>query len=368
MPSRTIKWGTAFAHWGDTFAALSQAKYILDHQGGEKCSIIHCGNDPNIAEFCEAQPWIDRAINLYPADYHSIYKTACEQNGRPETYIPRLAKAAAEAGITGFPRIEDVTSTHHIYVYGTNYRARPLQKAELPLSSMFWAEEWWDSQDFQGRAFLLHPSSTWSHSWEGHWPHWRQAVDWLLDYTSDTYILTGQNDVIERKHPRLINLIGATSSNSDVLALAEMAEGVISTCNNLSLWTVIQGLPGLICGNSAIKNHINYFRRFIDRPPNYFIPVEASFEDWVAVAKKWLPNPEKWASRELKKWQERLKNLTPAVVESQPKPDCPQYLVEKGMVSGKKQDYSRGAIVEAKDLNGPVDRYLEMGVITLLEA
>lgn len=73
-----------------------------------------------------------------------------------------------------------------------------------------------------------------------------------------------------------------------VLALANRARGVISTCNALANWTAITGTPGLIAANAAIPRADCYWARFMSTPNNTLVRYEAGPEEMEKAARVWL--------------------------------------------------------------------------------
>ena len=57
----------------------------------------------------------------------------------------------------------------------------------------------------------------------------------------------------------------------EVLALAQSCDGIITTSNSLSMWTVMQGIPGLIALNRVMDDPEYYFRRWIEEARNTIV-------------------------------------------------------------------------------------------------
>lgn len=136
----------------------------------------------------------------------------------------------------------------------------------------------------------------------------------------------------------------------------------------------MQDIPGLICGNGAIRNAAFYFRRLIDRPPNLFIPLEGSLYQFLDAAEGWLPDPkgcvEKLMRRAKDKEQEQ-QNTTAVVVRGKIRQPRIFYTVLAPYLAGApgaKEDYRSGQVVDGDSLNGGPQFYAANGFIEFSHA
>jgi hypothetical protein len=283
------------AHWGDTMVNLAYCKWVLDKLGQAQCDALYYGRDPNTAEFIGAQPWIKRIYCAPAGNNYSKYT---------QNVMNRLAPASDWVHLLK-EEIPDLPPAEEMYGAGiTNYhtvrqrRVLPV-RFELPHARRLWAADFlrrvMKERGLTAPPVFLHPVSTWSAPGGHHWPHWHRAIEWLLENTPHTYLLTGVNTELGMgeaypQHERLINAVNVCPTNMENLALAEMCgaaspHGCVTTCNSVAVWSASQGFPSLILGNQALYiGLVNPFRRYFDRAPNTFLPVDASFEQFVEAA------------------------------------------------------------------------------------
>lgn len=283
------------AHWGDTMVNLAYCKDVLDRLGQASCDALYYGRDPNTAEFIGAQEWINK-----------VYYAPAGQNYNKFTQntMNRLAPASDWVHLLT-EEIPDIPPAEEMYGAGiTNYhtvrqrRVLPV-RFDLPHARRLWAADYlrrvMEERGLTQPPVFLHPVSTWSAPGGDHWPHWRAAIEWLLTETPHTYLMTGVNSEIGTgeaypEHARLINAVGVCPTNMENLALAELCgqaspHGCVTTCNSVAVWSASQGFPSLILGNRALYiGLVNPFRRYFDREPNRFLPVEATLDEFTAAA------------------------------------------------------------------------------------
>lgn len=354
LPQGELKCATAWAHWGDTIACMSYAKRALDLIGQDSCDFVYTGPDPKIARLLSAQPWVNRVfLGNINKDYMKAYALACNEYSGPGSWLP-IIKPANDPE---FPKSEDIWLTNPSHSLGHMHRCYPLTSLILPQDSVLWANKTWDefiqpAYESEKRVIMLHPLSTWSESAPNHWPHWDKAIDWLLNETDNIYVLTGLETNISTDHPNLINMVGRTPSTIEMLALAALCDGVISTCNCVSLWTIASNKPAIICGNRVMDNYSYFFRRYVDRPPNVFINVDGSLADFQTVAMGWLSNPNKYAQILVDDAARRVAERDQMVHSGSVGMYHEQYIVVRGLVAGVTRDFGVGSVVDAKELNG----------------
>lgn len=274
----------AFGAWGDVIASVGMARKWRDPN--RPLHILHYGHDPKIAEFLELQGLFEKIIRVpAPADprvYRAFFARACQtRRGVEEGWIDELLEG------TGINR-SDV-----LFTQINQTEDNPLcrwHEAKLPTPIRAWART---QARCWGDFYFLHPISTQSALLSEHWPYWVEAIHWLVQETPYTYVLTGQMPLDLPDSPRLIDLTGRTESMLHVLALAEESKGVIATCNALSLWTIVQNIPGFICANGVFDEREDYYHRWVNCPPNTLL---------------YRGDPLTYFVRRVQEWQERIES------------------------------------------------------------
>jgi hypothetical protein len=305
-------WFLSLGNWGDMFAAAGN---VLAHdEFRPPARIVHYGLDPHIPLFLRSQPWVGEVYWQRPScasEYRQVVQALCE---RPP---PRHDFDLAAATI--WPERRELRCTHVSLACKRSPVINRWSCPALPRDALQWAGGLpWDRQTLN---ILLHPYSLALTRREQHWPHWQPAIAWLLRQTPYRYYLTGVSPegffefdrltatrrgavggVSRRRFalpcgsrlklndsPRLVNLSNQTASQLEVLALALRCDGIITTSNNLSMWSVMTGTPALVCLTSVLRRREDYFRRWIEHPPNVLLERSHSlahfkrrFERWVA--------------------------------------------------------------------------------------
>ncbi len=382
VPAGPLRWATAWAHWGDTIACMSYAKWILDKKGQATCNFVYTGPDGRIVDFLKAQPWIRNVVQgLMSTDYNKAYALACNEMSDPAAWLPLITPAVADRDPL-WPSIEDVTPTHPSFLQAKMYRTVPVMDLQLPKACENWAERFWRTVQKRttGPVITVHPSSIWSESANNHWPHWKEAIGWLLEHTPYTYILSGlvEGFAPEGGHPRLIDTVGKIPSCMEMLAISKKCAGVISTPNCVSLWSVSHDIPGLIMGNRVMDNFAYFFRRYVDRLPNRFVNWDAPFSEFQRLAAAWTVSPRTYV--DVLRVEERVReDRWRTNTETQAKLQKAQgasnldarlgrtYRILGGIVAGRGVDHYKGAVVRAEELNGDPSILVGMGVIESCE-
>jgi FkbM family methyltransferase len=276
-------WGDVLCTLGGAMTRAAQIKAV-----GQECTLIYYGFDPEIARFLRLQGHFDSVIHVAP-DSDEGYWGRVEEATDPRVPVSWwLNEIVFGTGI----RPEDVTPMH----VGSQWdRGDPITRwsgPKLPREIRKVADLLVEACRFRfdSDPILVYPRSEQSTCWEDHWPHWDQAVAWLLAHTDHPIILCGQRYESDLSHPRLLNLVGQTASMMQVFALAEAAGSVITTVNSLSHWCWIQGIPAVACANRTIADKDDYFRRALSSPSIRLVEMDDDLEDF-QEAYAWLMRP-----------------------------------------------------------------------------
>lgn len=326
MPRRGLDWFTSVGHWGDVFMCVGHIKRLLELAGLERGNVLYVGPDLKIVEWLRAQEFVDEAlgVRITNADiYPEFWIKSVEVGVEVRDWLPIL-----EPLCNDLPAWWQVTQTHINAHWFHCVPAALWHGGRLPGSAWAWAEGalasrkdakaprnaqrgevgagargWWNAIGGAGKRGVgslapgsdpllihLHPVSVWSETAENHWPFWVRAIEWLLEETPHTYVLTGQKAIEGLcPHPRLVDLIGQTPGNMEVLAISELCDAVISTPNNIAHWSVIQRQRALVVGNAASRHLSSYYTRFLRRGDRMtYLGVDSSFAEFMAAARRFL--------------------------------------------------------------------------------
>jgi hypothetical protein len=249
-------WALAVGAWGDTFAGVGHAMKLGLHK------ILHYGLDPNVARFLRMQPWFTDVERIEPTsryDYYEIVNASSHS-----AYGPWVAR------ITDRP-VRPV----HVYDIRKRIDSDRWFGAALPEAEEAWADRLLSKlgvRDF----YLVNPFSFQSTTQGDHWPWWYEVIAALKEDGS-TYILVGQETVHVKPLRNVINLSGYTSSVLEVFALADRARGIITTCNGLSWWSIIQSIPAVVCCHRHHAESI-YFWDWLRFYPNRIVQYDQGLD------------------------------------------------------------------------------------------
>jgi hypothetical protein len=263
-------WAFAIGNWGDTLAAIGTTEAVLRRSGRERIGMLHFGPDPAISRFLAAQPWCTEARWIKPDShqhYCQVVALACDPRVPAERWMPELFQPHGIDWRT-------VAATQLQWrAYDPEIFTRPHGLELAPEARQRAAELRASLGSARDRVYLLHPRSTDSCTWQGHWFYRRLAssLEYLLESTPHTYVLTGRGWSCPIRHPRLVDLVGRQDSMMDVLALAERCDGMITTSNSLSMWSVTQEIPAVVCQNHGYGDPNSLFWRWTAQYPNMIV-------------------------------------------------------------------------------------------------
>ena len=265
----------------------------MAHTGQEKVNVLYVGPDIAIVDWLELQPFVGQVIGIKSTEgdfYKKFWGATTQPNSEPETWLSLLREQ-----MRGLPKANQYTCTH---INSSWFETRTGLQAQLWKGGILPQESHLFAQDIlrrtipirNGAVYHLHPVSTWSESANNHWAHWLASIEWLVEKTPHTYVLTGlENIPFCPKSPKLINLVGQTKSNLDVLAISQECDGVISTPNSVAIWSVIAGQKCLSIGNFATQFLTSYYRRFLERGETMtYLNVDCTFSKFQAAACEFL--------------------------------------------------------------------------------
>lgn len=270
-PLAHLPWFSSIGLWGDVLVGLGIPKTT----GGQKVNILHIGPlCDQIKEFLEVQDFIGevKTLKYTGKEWSELFsKTHYEIRKPGDILMKDLFK---EAGIDS-----EWWFRGHLDADYNCIMNKPYHWSGIKLCQKYWIEASQilerikisfkgnekDSNGTRRKIIILQPYSISSSGESDHMSkeNWDFALQFLLNFTPHIYILVGTNVESIGEHPRLINLIGKTSSVQTVFALSSMADGVITTSNSLSHYCCIANIRALVIGNKPLKNSDSVFRKFL---------------------------------------------------------------------------------------------------------
>lgn len=255
LPYKVPRYSFVAGTWGDVIAGLGNHQHLMRELGQDGGAVIYYGPDPAIAAWLTAQPYV--------------------------TYVMDLRSPGPVSGIPTNP------SVRHVWLSELNRRFDPgldpdevwpchvdfTLRERLPvhrpeLSTAPELAEWADSGSSEAElpTVLLQPRSETSCLWEGHWPHWYEAVN--LISTDATCFLCGKGDFDRSLFPRasLADMVNKTPTMPHLFALADACDAVVTTSNALSLYAAAKGLRTVVCCNVTHRRPEQFFTRFARGP------------------------------------------------------------------------------------------------------
>jgi hypothetical protein len=265
-----MRWGTAVGAWGDSFVACGTAKAAMNRMGEREFGLVHYGFDAHISAFLRLQEGVAEVRHVTPQSREQytwwVHRMMC--------YPHHLLPDYAEELLRGTDIAPECVLRTHVYHLNYDQPVHRWHSPVLPASSREWAQQFL-REEVGGPFLMLHPYSVQSIGVEGHWPWWRQAIQWLCEVAPDfglKIVWTGTNNPLDIQHPAIVNAIKRTPSMLEVFALQQLAALTIATSNGVAHWSVMDRTPAIICCNAHMKpddplpgGHI--FKQWISVPP-----------------------------------------------------------------------------------------------------
>lgn len=261
-----MRWCTAVGAWGDSFVAVGRMRALLSSLLSEPFGIVHYGFDPHISAFLALQKGVAEVKHVRP-DNMAAYRYWLPQMSEPT--VPLCEYAGELLRGTGIA-VSDVLRTQ---VYNLHVR-QPVHRWHdpiLPIRAEAWARTFIERTCGEKPYVMLHPYSTQSSPLDGHWPWWKQAIEWLAEVAEEQdfrIIWTGAESPIEVKSRAIVNAIGLTPSMMEVYALQRQSRLTIATSNGCAHWAVMDQTPAVICcNNHMLPTDRHIFKEWISCPP-----------------------------------------------------------------------------------------------------
>lgn len=277
-------WTTVHGGWGDAIANYGNIRVALEENEADKANVIFFGIDKQLIPFIKAQNGINEVLHLNINEKSEYWQytvmAACDfplymrMTGLQDKY-PDLIPTH----ITKYYQVENQTLCHRYF------------EANLPPSKFDW------TGILPSEPFLVvQPFSCHSCHFDFHWPHWIEALNFVLDNSPMKVVLIGQLKSMYDdsyvfpwvEHSNLINLVGQTPSMIDVFHIMKQSAGVITTSNALSMWSIVSKKPALVVCNQGIHKVAPYYYNWIHHEPNIVMDCTTTMSEFRNISSNFI--------------------------------------------------------------------------------
>jgi len=268
-------WATVIGAWGDMLASYSYMSLFIKETNLKKFNVFYYGQDPTVKDFLEYQKNIKRVVHVAPKsteEYRAIIKESQFYNSARwvSNFIDINPDDIILTHLNAFHKIESI--------FVREFECRV--PGRIPCK-------------VQDHTLLFQPYSFQGIPLYSHWNDIEKILTWLLEETDWNIILIGQDKTrhwtgevhpfpFEMSHPRLKNLVGKTSSMNEVFKIADKCNGIITTSNCLSIWSIVSKKPAMVLINGLLHNpgnpSLKFFRDWIDYSPNILLDFGTDLE------------------------------------------------------------------------------------------
>lgn len=269
-------WTTIHGGWGDAICNYGNIrKALVDHQA-DLANVVFFGLDKELISFIKAQKQIGKVRHLEMSDNSQYWQfttlAACDfQTYTKVTGLNEKYPEIIPTHIGNYYNIQNPTLCHRYF------------DPVLPDPKFDW-QEILPNEPF----ILFQPFSCHSCTFDLHWPHWIEALEFVLNNYKHKVVLIGQlTSQFDRafsfpwiEHPNLINIVGQTPNMIDVYHIMAKAAFVITTSNALSMWSVVSNKPALVVCNKAIANVAKYYYNWIQHEPNVVLECTSTLSEF----------------------------------------------------------------------------------------
>jgi len=277
-------WTSVHGGWGDFLANYGNIRHSLKQHHADIADVVYFGLDKKLITFMKSQPDIGEVLHLEMSDHSDYWKYTVLAASDYELFkkVTGLNKSHPDlipTHITNFYNIENPTLCNRFFDI-------VLTPPELNWNEVLPQEEF----------IVCQPYSCHSCPYNRHWPEWIEALNFLLDTSKFKVVLLGQIKSMYDgdftfpyiEHPNLINLVGQTPSVIDLLNIVDRAEGIITTSNVLSMWSVVTKKPALVVCNEVIKTYAQYYYNWIHYDPNTVLDCSIKLSEFKSVVNNFL--------------------------------------------------------------------------------
>ncbi len=269
-------WNLICGSWSDALVSYNNICKSLDEQNIEKTNIVYYGLDRELSKFIKKQNRVEKMSRLDISEPASFFKYAM------------LAKAdfSEWMKITELDKHLPNLTSPNSYEFDKNV-PMVLPDATTDMSAII---------SSHAPYILVQPFSCYSCTFDKHWPHWVEAVNWMLENIDGKIVMVGQLTSITDPtfkfpwidHPKLVNLVGQTESMVDVFHLMAGANGLVSTSNSLAIWSLLTNKPALIVSNQIVNDR-KYFCEAINQEANTVVSSTIDLAAFEILFRNWFP-------------------------------------------------------------------------------
>ena len=257
----TDKWGIVIGNYGDVICELG-----IFQDRFKEGNLIYYGHQPYMYEFLSAQDFIHKLKVIYP-----------ETPGAIGLAMRLLWSGSAHhRGVELVLRGTDILPSQIIdcsinYDVFDNWDDVPVAKnLKIPEEAKLWATE--ATKHIKRPWYVVQPYSINTNNINMHWPFWGSYLAWLLEDRSKTFLMCGTqwDSSIFKNMNRVVNLVDKTPTICHMFALAQLADGVITTSNSLAHFCAAQNIPTLVNGPYQSLEPKAFFRKAVCGPKLIF--------------------------------------------------------------------------------------------------
>lgn len=251
-------WGLVAAAWGDVLCSIA----AVQDAGLRK--VIYVGHmQAAMKEFLEAQPGIDHVVAVHTTElgisYHEWLKIWGHFVDRSPHSDEMLSLLFKTCNVQLSPAEIYNACLDHTQFYQPN---RQSQNLILPTSVHHWVKILQKQRGLRDYV-LVNPYSLNSTSWESHWPHWKDYLDWLVGHEDIQFVFVGLDYEPTRYRGRsnVVDLVGKTPTMMHAMGLASHAAAVITTISGMAHWCNSQDIRCVAMHNKPADRPHDVFER-----------------------------------------------------------------------------------------------------------
>jgi hypothetical protein len=250
-----MKYGTAIGNWGDVICALGFFQQKIGTGG-----IVYFGGIDGMEDFLKCQTFITDIRTTRHKDVVE-FQTTMQALWTPELYEQGLLTILGNTGLTPDDIVNTALSFEESSHYNSDY---PLARnLNLPQEAKDWAAN--VCVNIPRPFYLLQPYSINTVNRQAHWPHWWEYILWIIRDQEKTFVTIGKewDDSPLETFNNIVRLTNQTPTMNHVFALAELADGVITTSNSLAHFCAAQNIKTIVCGNIRNTDPKDFFTKII---------------------------------------------------------------------------------------------------------
>jgi len=250
-----MKYSTAIGNWGDVLCSLGFYQQNVGEGG-----IVYYGGTEGMKAFLEAQDFIHDVKITRHKDV-AEFRATMDALWTPELYNQGLLTVLGNTGLNP----EDIIHTALNYEESTHYnKSYPIARnLNLPAEAKEWAKH--VASNIPRPFYVIQPYSINTVNRNGHWPFWWEYMLWIIRDKNKSFVTVGKDwdDTPFGEFSNVFRFVKQTPDMNYVFALAEEADGVITTSNSLAHFCVCQNIKCIVCGTIRNTDPKDFFTKII---------------------------------------------------------------------------------------------------------